>query len=346
MDTPTSDMPPSDMVCPTPQESPPCPVCGNETFTPVFQGARDYIWRKPGRFTLARCTRCTLVITRPRPTPEGIGFYYENAYSGEAQAGMKRFQTESAIGKLIARYRLRVIHKVRSLTAQDRVLDVGCSYGGFLRVAREVTGCETSGIDLDADSIKDAVDTDQTDYKIGRLEEVGYPDERFSVITFFQSLEHTHQPVDALAAARKALEPGGLCVVEVPDFNGVWRRVFRTAWLPLLIPQHLSHFTPKSLRAAFEAAGFTAIKHRQSMFYPFEGVASLGIWLGRVLKSPPPGSPPSWRTPFDLLILLILMVLYVVVEIPSQAIMQLLGVTGHQIMIAQKPPADSSAPEA
>ena len=82
------------------------------------------------------------------------------------------------------------------------------------------------------------------------------------------------------------------------------------------------------------------------MFYPFEGVASLGIWLGRVLKSPPPGSPPSWRTPFDLLILLMLMVLYVLVEIPSQAIMQLLGVTGHQIMIAQKPPADSSAPEA
>lgn len=328
---------------PVPLESPPCPICQGEAFTAVYRDARDYIWRKPGRFTVARCDGCGLVMTRPRPGPDGIGFYYEDAYSGDAEAGMKRFQTESGVGRLIARYRLKVIEKVRRLAPSDRVLDVGCSYGGFLRVARQARGCATSGIDLDEGTIHEAVDADVTDYRIGRLEEAGYPEGAFSVITFFQSLEHTHHPVEALAAARAALAPGGLCVVEVPDFGGLWRRVFRTAWLPLLIPQHLSHFTPQSLAAAFKAAGFDTIAHRQSMFYPFEGVASLGIWLGRALKSPPPGSPPSWRTPFDLLILLILMVMYVVVEIPSQALLRLTGHTGHQIMIARRGEAPEDA---
>ncbi|MEZ4437295.1 MAG: class I SAM-dependent methyltransferase [bacterium] len=329
------------MEAPVPLEAPPCPLCGGEAYTTVMTGARDAIWRKPGVFQLQRCDGCGLVATRPRPKPEALSFYYEGTYSGEGQEGMRRFQTESGLGKWISRYRLRVLQKAQRLGATDRLLDVGCSYGGFLRVAREDTGCATAGVDMDAGSIEQAVDREVTEYRAGRLVDVGFEAGRFTAITFFESLEHHDAPIEALREAHRLLAPGGVVVVEVPNWAGLWRRVFRTAWLPLLIPQHLFHFTPETLAKALRAAGFTRIEHQQTMFYPLEGVASLGIWLARVLRSPPPGSRFTWRTPIDIALFLMLAALWVVFEVPSQAVLQLMGKTGHQLAVARKGQGES-----
>lgn len=324
------------MDAPVSLESPPCPICDGTAYTVVLRGAKDLIWRKPGVFELARCDGCGLVATRPRPTPDALGFYYEDTYSGEAEAGMRRFQTESGLGKLIAGYRLGVLQKVQRLGPDDRLLDVGCSYGGFLRHARTQTGCATAGLDADEGSIAQAVDPEVTEYHVGHLVDLEAAPGSFTCVTFFESLEHHPDPIDALRKAHRLLAPGGVCVVEVPNWGGFWRRVFRTSWLPLLMPQHLFHFTPKTLRLALETAGFERVERAHTMFYPLEGVASLGIWLGRVLRSPPPGSPPSWRTPFDIALFLLLAVLYFVMELPSQAVLRWTGGAGHQIAVARK----------
>ena len=318
-------------------ESPPCPLCGNDTYQPVIDQGQDLIWRKPGQFDVQRCTQCGLVATRPRPTADSLTLYYEDTYSGESNDGMKHFQTQSAIGRWIAQYRTNTIRKVREIHDGDHILDVGCSYGGFLEYARTTYGCRTSGIDADAGSIADAVSPEHTDYQVGFLETAGLPPKAYSIVTFFESLEHHANPVAALTEAHRILEPGGLCVVEVPNFGGFWRRVFGRFWLPLLLPQHLYHFTPKTLEASLKAAGFSEIRHHQTMFYPLEGIASLGLALGALLRSPPPGSPVSWRTPFDLLILLVLVILYPLFEIPSQALLRATGGAGHQLIVGQKP---------
>lgn len=334
------------MDAPVPLHAPPCPVCRSTAYRTVMTGARDMVWRKPGTFRLQRCEDCGLVATRPRPTPEALSFYYEDTYSGEGEGGddgepaenpMRKFQTESGLGRLISRYRLRVMAKVQPLGAEDRLLDVGCSYGGFLREARARSGCRTAGIDMDAGSIADAVDQDVTEYRTGRLVDAGFEAERFTTITFFESLEHHSEPIAALVEARRLLAPGGLVVIEVPNYAGFWRRIFRTAWLPLLIPQHLFHFTPKTLRSTLEEAGFEQIELQQTMFYPLEGTASLGIWLAKLTKAPPPGTPPSWRTPIDLVLFLMLVLIYLVFEWPSQLLLQLTGQAGHQMAIARKP---------
>ena len=157
------------MNSPVPLVSPPCPVCGSEDYVTVMTGARDQIWRKPGVFQLQRCRQCDLVTTRPRPAPDALSFYYEGTYSGESLESMRRFQTESWLGRLIQRYRLHIIGRVKPLSKDDHVLDVGCSYGGFLRAARMASGCQTSGIDLDEGTIAEAVDADVTDYQSCRL---------------------------------------------------------------------------------------------------------------------------------------------------------------------------------
>lgn len=323
------------MQAPVSLIEPPCALCGGTDFITELRGARDWVWHKPGRFQIQRCQACSLVQTRPRPADDAIGFYYEDAYSGESEDGMRDYQTENWLGRLVGRYRLRTIAKVRPIQGSDHVLDVGCSYGGFLKLARDETGCRTSGIDLDAGSIERAIERDKSDFRVGLLTEAGYPAASFQVITFFESLEHHTDPVAALKAAHDALEPGGHCVVEVPHWNGLWRRVFRTAWLPLLIPQHLFHFTESTLQKTFESAGLQVVRH-QTMFYPLEGVASFWLWLVRVLRMPPPGKL-TWHAIYAIPLFLLLLPLYFVFEIPSQLILQLCGATGHQLAVAQRP---------
>lgn len=276
-----------------------------------------------------------MVITRPRPTLEGLGFYYDNAYSGQSEEATRHFQLSSRLGRWISRYRLAVLAKVRPLSPADHLLDVGCSYGGLIKAAVEASGCKASGVDLDEGSIRRAYQPSAgppVAYHHGTLDDLDAPPGGLSVITFMESLEHHPDPMAALRRAASLLAEGGLCFVEVPNFNGLWRRVFGRFWLPLLIPQHLTHFTPQSLAAMMRAAGFE-VRHQQTMFYPLEGVASLGLALAQCLRTPPFGAPPSWRTPFDILVFLLLLALYFVFEIPSQALLHLLGLSGHQAAI-------------
>ena len=324
------------MEDPQAREAPPCPICRSVTFIPELKAARDLIWRKPGLFDLQRCQGCNLVVTRPRPTKAALSFYYEDTYSGSGQDDMQHFQTESWIARKIAAYRLKVISKASSIQRGERVLDVGCSYGTFCRHMHDVLDCDVIGLDLDAHAIENAIERPNIDYRVGDLESVDLPVASFGLVTFMETLEHHRDPVDALRRAYALLKPGGLCVVEVPNYGGLWRRIFGRYWLPLLIPQHLFHFTSTSLHAAMASAGFKRILHHQTMFYPLEGVASFGLFLGKHLKSPPPGGPITWRTPFDIAIFLFLCVLYPLLEVPSQAVLRYLGLSGHQMIIAQR----------
>jgi SAM-dependent methyltransferase len=156
-------------------------------------------------------------------------------------------------------------------------------------------------------------------------------------VTLFQSLEHHDDPIAALRAVHALLKPGGACVVEVPDFDGAWRRVFRAWWLPLLVPQHLFHFTPRTLRQALEATGFEVPRPHRSMFYPAESTASLGLWLNARLGRPLRGFRLRWQRPDGVLLLALLAAWWLLVELPSQALLVALGRSGHQLLVGRKP---------
>ena len=59
-----------------------------------------------------------------------------------------------------------------------------------------------------------------------------------------------------LAAAAKALEPGSLLEIEMPDVECLLRHVFRSWWIPYFQPQHLNFPTVGNLLAALVEHGF------------------------------------------------------------------------------------------
>ena len=110
-------------------------LCGGEAFETVIAEARDFVWRKPGRFGIQRCVGCGLVATRPRPSAEALPGYYADAYSGEGSVDTSPFYG-GPVGRLLNRYRLVTIDKVRRLPEGTRLLDVGCGTGVLAAAAQ------------------------------------------------------------------------------------------------------------------------------------------------------------------------------------------------------------------
>jgi SAM-dependent methyltransferase len=83
-------------------------------------------------------------------------------------------------------------------------------------------------------------------------------EERFDVVVFHHSLEHSTDPAADLRRAAEALRPGGQILISVPNFGGWQARLFRSSWFHLDLPRHRTHFTPMGLGLALERAGLAA----------------------------------------------------------------------------------------
>jgi SAM-dependent methyltransferase len=126
------------------------------------------------------------------------------------------------------------------------VLDVGCGAGDLLQefASRgwEPYGLEPSGAGAAAAARRGAV------VHPGTLRDQPWQPGSFRLITFHHALEHIPDPVDALRRARALLEPGGLLVIAVPNWD-CWQRrfLFRSSWAHLDLPRHQQHFSPVAL---------------------------------------------------------------------------------------------------
>jgi SAM-dependent methyltransferase len=319
------------------RETPSCALCGGDEFRVVMKGAKDWALYKPGAFDLARCASCDLVMTRPRPTPEALGLYYEGVYGRG-----RTFQVDSPIGRLIPWYRRVIIEKARPFTEDDRVLEIGASYGGFLKHLKDVRGCHVEAVDQEPNNAE-LGRAYGIDYHVGRFEDLELDEGAYDVVCLFECLEHIAEPLPALERCRALLKPGGSLVVEVPNYASVWRAVFRKTWMPLVLPQHLTHFTPKTLRKMVEAAGFD-VDRQQAMFFPIEATASLLIWLRRLFRLPRIKERSGLQHLVGITSMFVGLACFLTIEIPTQLLFRALGRSGTQIVVGRATDAPKSEP--
>jgi len=91
-------------------------------------------------------------------------------------------------------------------------------------------------------------------------------------------LEHAHEPRRLLEACRNLCKPGGLLVIEVPDC----RKVLDGHDHCFLWEEHISYFTPETLRGFFEGTGFSDVDIR---IYPYPMEDSLVAIVHNVCTS-------------------------------------------------------------
>jgi 2-polyprenyl-3-methyl-5-hydroxy-6-metoxy-1,4-benzoquinol methylase len=147
--------------------------------------------------------------------------------------------------------------------SSGRVLDVGCSLGGFGVALRDRNPDQpTVGIELDTRAVAQAQ---------GRYHQVlvgAYPDdldptERFDCIVFNDVLEHLVDPWEVLRRSVDHLTPSGRVVASIPSIRflpAVVRLVVLGQWTytdaGTLDRTHLRFFTRKSMLDLFTSSGY------------------------------------------------------------------------------------------
>lgn len=145
-----------------------------------------------------------------------------------------------------------------------KVLDVGCSRGGFghaLKLRRDV---EVWGVEPNPEAA--AVAAQRLDHVINDFFGPGnpLPEAYFDLITFNDSLEHMPDPVRILDYCRSRLRPGGqinCCVPNVRHIDNLEHLLLERDWhydeQGIRDKTHLRFFTEKSVADLFRASGYT-----------------------------------------------------------------------------------------
>jgi SAM-dependent methyltransferase len=215
-----------------------CPWCGSAGLSLAVRGP-DLVLHKPGAFRMDRCGGCGHVFQNPRLRPEGLDFYYRDAYDGLGAASAEfvfATGTESYLGRA---------RMLQPFTTPKAWLDVGAGHAHFCAVASEVwPDTVFDGLDQGA-GILDAERRGWvlTGYRGEFRDLAGTLAGRYDVVSMHHYLEHTRDPLAELDAAARVLPPGGYLLIELPDPQWPLARFLGRYWMGWFQPQH-QHMMP------------------------------------------------------------------------------------------------------
>jgi SAM-dependent methyltransferase len=211
--------------------------------------------------------------------PSSYGGDYYDPWQGPEEAARLR----------LWRRRLRLVEE---RYPKGTLLDVGCGDGLFLKVARDA-GWDADGIEFSPEGAR------RSSLRIGRPVAMGDLAQAkglrgpFDVVTLWHVLEHLADPGAMLGAVRGRLRAGGLLVVAVPNIDNYPLRaayvLARRRALPLYEAgarePHLTHFNPRTLRAALAGRGFAGIEilaDRCALTFAKRAIDALATLLSRL----------------------------------------------------------------
>ena len=150
------------------------------------------------------------------------------------------------------------------LSADDRLLDVGCGTGPQVRSASPTVERAT-GIDLSASMIGEAVELadglGNVDFAIADAERLPFPDGAFTAVLCTLSFHHYPNPSVAVAEMARVLEPGGRLAIGDACGDLLAARV-ADVFLRRFEPGHVKLYRSRELGELLHGAGLRRVEHR------------------------------------------------------------------------------------
>lgn len=191
---------------------------------------------------LIKCQSCKFVFCEPIPTDIELERHYENYGRNDYLSPLT-----------IKRYN-EILDFFELYRKTNRLIDIGCGIGYFLEEAKK-RGWEVYGTEFTDEAIEICLNKGIKMNK-GIFNPDNYNSQEFDVITSFEVIEHINNPQEELANFYKILRKGGLVYCTTPNFNSLLRYCLKEKYNILCYPEHLSYYTPKSLKFIFNKVGF------------------------------------------------------------------------------------------
>lgn len=196
---------------------------------------------------LCQCANCGFVFSQGIPTEQVLYDYYKEEY--------ERNDYFSPI--TLKRYN-EILDKIEPYRKTGRLMDVGTGIGFFAEEAIK-RGWEVHGVELTDEAIE-ICEAKGIKMIKGKIDPDNYAPESFDIITSFEVIEHINNPIEELENYQKILRKGGVVYVTTPNFNSLLRYRLKEKYNVITYPEHLSYYTPKTLKAVFRRCGFKTKK--------------------------------------------------------------------------------------
>src|SRR5712691_11412287 len=179
----------------------PCVVCGEPVLRLLLEkGGQRY----------CECDRCGHIAVDPLPSMADQADFYQQEYD---QGEYKAYLQARPLKLLTFQRRLDVI--AAYVRSPGRVLDVGCSSGAFVEVARN-RGLDAWGAEAVASAVEAAPGPVRPFLMVKDVERVEL-EGRYGLITFFDVIEHMRNPTRFISRMRSLLAPSGYLALTCPD---------------------------------------------------------------------------------------------------------------------------------
>jgi 2-polyprenyl-3-methyl-5-hydroxy-6-metoxy-1,4-benzoquinol methylase len=225
-----------------------------------------------------RCDVCSTLISKSFPatditvTADEDGDFYGKKYWLDHQVDELGLQSieERSRSDFLDRCGWWLAELLEFSLPPARLLEIGCSHGGFLELA-ELAGFSVTGIELSPWVVEFARKSFGVDVRTGPIERQGFQSGSFDAICMFDVLEHLQDPVRTLECCAQALTPNGVLLVQTPqypvrtDFDKLQEE--NHPFLKMLLPdEHLFLFSAESVKKLLNEVGFSTYEFLPARF--------------------------------------------------------------------------------
>ena len=279
-----------------------CPVCGGLDRWAWFATQDGY------RYDVCRhCDMVHIADVLPMPLwdeyfatlPDARGHLQEQMARSVSLEAWERDRTR------FGRY-LEMIRRHGGGHRGSRLLDLGSFTGTWLRVAGE-EGLDAHGVE----GLAEAVSFARERFPGLRIEHrrtedlAARSDGGFDLVTMWETLEHTLDPISSLESAGHMLRPGGLIAVTVPNCWNVQFSVLGQfcfyAYGGYHGTGHINMFSPRTLTRALKAAGFEILQldtefgtdWRQMLYFLLQRFDRIHCYANLVQRGDAADPPPE-----------------------------------------------------
>lgn len=232
-----------------------CPGCGG-----------DHLKIESNQNNVTSCEDCGLIFNNPRPNDEFIqrnyceGGYYANFMPDD---------------KWVLMWRKRIA-RVQKYLKRGRVLDISAGVGTSIQTLK-AAGFDASGTEISTEAIAKAKSLYNIDLQRCYPDDLVCEDESLDALMMWHVFEHLPFPGHTLKNLAKKIKTDGYLFIAVPN-NSLQKLIFKPKYwfssrkekIEALVPDapyketfdeiHLIHFTPESLKAIVEQAGFKVVE--------------------------------------------------------------------------------------
>jgi 2-polyprenyl-3-methyl-5-hydroxy-6-metoxy-1,4-benzoquinol methylase len=202
-----------------------------------------------------RCNNCSHVWASPR---------HSNLYDQYIDTEDEVYLLNEELRMNTAEKVIRVLQKYLNKNENNslKLLDVGCSTGDFLQVAKKYF--EVEGIELSTWAIDIAKSRDIKIWTTN-AEDINLPKNSFDVITLWGVIEHLENPYRVLSNLAKSGTQNSIIAVWTGNVDSISSRIFKGNWW-YVMGQHIQLFSQNSMDKLFEAIGYKRLAKKT---YPY-----------------------------------------------------------------------------